>query len=323
MNIGGGVLVTPQGPQHRVLKYNAVLPNVGFIFDFMPRLSVYASYSRGLQVPSTDLLYNSFFYPAGTAQALPKPETTDNFDVGVRYRSRTIQAQVALWYTVFQNRLASAFDPDLDANVFRNLGAVDRYGLDVDFDYQPIPELSIHAFGSYLWSSIRDNVLAGECTVVTPTCTAIGAPIFAQTAGQRESGAPVYTFGGRLQGHFGPLELGAQAKRTGPRYVNDVNLPLQLCTGAFRNVTDCAAPNVLYTAYGARAPAFTTVDLDARLRLGFAGLNDDTYLQVNVTNLFDRLYVPNFGGALLNNSVPFVSVGAPRAISVTLNVAYR
>ena len=48
------------------------------------------------------------------------------------------------------------------------------------------------------------------------------------------------------------------------------------------------------------------------------------WFQVNVTNLFDRLYVPNFGsGVLLNNSVPFVSVGAPRAISFTLNVAYR
>jgi iron complex outermembrane recepter protein len=323
VNSGGGVLVAPQGPQARTLKYNAVLPNIGIIYDFMPRFSAYASFSRGLQVPSTDLLYNSFFYAPTTAQALPKPETTDNFDIGLRYRSSTIQAQVALWYTVFQNRLASAFDPDLDANVFRNLGAVDRYGIDVNFDYQPIPQLSIHLFGSYLWSSIRDNVLAGECTVVTPTCAAVGNPVFAQTAGQRESGAPVYTFGTRVQGTFGPLELGVQAKRTGPRYVNDVNLPIQLCTGAFRNVNDCAAPNTLFSVFGARAPAFNIVDLDARLRLGFLGLNDDTYLQVNVTNLFDRLYTPNFGGALLNNSVPFVSIGSPRAISFTLNVAYR
>jgi len=323
VNIGGGVLRAPQGPQNRVLKYHAFLPNIGLIYDLMPQLSAYASYSRGLQVPSTDFLYNSFFYPAGTAQALPAPETTDNFDVGLRYRSGTIQAQVALWYTVFQNRLSTAFDPDLDANVFRNLGAVDRYGIDVNFDWRPIPEVSIHAFGSYLWSNIRDNVLTGECTVVTPTCAAVGTPIFAQTAGQRESGAPVYTFGGRVQGQLGPLQLGLQAKRTGPRYINDVNQPLQLCTGAFRNVVDCAAPNVLYTAYGAKAPAFTTVDLDFRLPLGFVGLNDDSYVQLNVTNLFDKLYVPNFGGALLNNTVPFVSVGAPRAVSLTLNFAYR
>lgn len=330
VNVGGGVLVTPQGPQHRVLHYHEVLPNVGFIYDLMPRLSVYASYSRGLQVPSTDFLYNSFFYPVGTPQAQPKPETTDNFDIGLRYRTGTLQFQLAGWYTVFQNRLATAFDPDLDANVFRNLGAVDRYGIDADVDYRPLPELTLHLFGSYLWSSIRDNVLAGECSAtVTPACPAgsVGTPIFANTRHRRESGAPVYTFGGRLQGQFGPLEFGVQAKRTGPRYTNDENLPLQLCSVSFQNVRFCpnqanGSSNVI-NAYGAKAPAFTTVDLDARLRLGFLGLNDDTYLQVNVTNLFDQLYVPNFGGALLNTTVPSVAIGAPRAVSVTLNVAYR
>jgi len=330
VNIGGGVLRTPQGPQQRVLKYNAILPNIGAIYDVAPRWSVYASYSRGLQVPSTDLLYNSFFYPVGTAQAEPEPETTDNFDIGLRYRSSQIQFQVAAWYTVFQNRLASAFDPDLDANVFRNLGAVDRYGIDLNFDYEPIPEVQIHLFGSYLWSSIRDDVLAGECSAtVTANCPAgsVGTPIFANTSGQRESGAPVYTFGGRVQGRLGPLELGIQAKRTGPRYVNDENLPVTLCGVAFQNVRFC--PNTAggvsqsINAFGAKAPAFTIVDFDARLPLGFAGLNDESYLQFNVTNVFDVLYTPNFGGALLNNTAPFVQIGSPRAFSLTLNIAYR
>jgi len=322
VNIGNSTFVTPQGPQQREFTYNAVLPNVGVIYDVMPRMSVYGSYSRGLQVPSTDFLYNSFFFPLGTEQAEPEPETTDNFDLGVRYRSSTLQVQVAGWYTIFQNRLASAFDPDLDANVFRNLGAVHRYGIDAVVDYQPIPELSIHLFGSYLWSKIQDDVLAGECTVVAGACTALGTPIFAPTEGRRESGPPVYTFGGRVQGQIGPLELGVQVKRTGPRYTNDVNLPLTLCTAAFRNVTECTGTS--FVVFPAKAPGFTTVDLDARLPLGFLGLNDDTYLQVNVTNLFDKFYVANFGsGVLLNNSVPFVSVGAPRAVSLTLNVAFR
>ena len=322
VNIGNNTLVVPQGPQRRVFHYNAVLPNIGAIYDVAPRWSLYASYSRGLQVPSTDFLYNSFFFPTGTPQAEPDPETTDNFDLGVRYRSSTLQVQVAGWYTIFQNRLASAFDPDLDANVFRNLGAVHRYGIDAVIDYRPIPEVSIHLFGSYLWSKIQDDVLAGECSVIAGACTALGTPIFAPTEGRRESGPPVYTFGGRVEGHLGPLEIGIQAKRTGPRYTNDVNLPLTLCTVAFRNVTECTGTS--FVVFPARARGFTTVDFDARLPLGFAGLNDDSYLQLNVTNLFDKFYVSNFGsGVLLNNSVPFVSVGAPRAVSLTLNVAFR
>jgi hypothetical protein len=51
------------------------------------------------------------------------------------------------------------------------------------------------------------------------------ARAYYQTAGKRESGAPVYTFGGRIDGTVGPFSLGVQAKRTGPRYVNDQNLP--------------------------------------------------------------------------------------------------
>ena len=41
-----------------------------------------------------------------------------------------IMAQASFWYTIFQNRLASAFDPELQLTVFRNLGRVDKYGID-------------------------------------------------------------------------------------------------------------------------------------------------------------------------------------------------
>ncbi|MFW1582063.1 hypothetical protein ACEV7R_23835, partial [Vibrio parahaemolyticus] len=56
-------------------------------------------------------------------------------------------------------------------------------------------------------------------------CTTVGAVGYFQTAGKRESGAPVYTLGGRAEGTLGAFSLGLQAKRTGQRYVNDQNLP--------------------------------------------------------------------------------------------------
>ena len=337
VNIGGGVLVAPQGPQNRTFHYHKILPNVGMIFDVAPHTSIFANYSRGIQVPSTDNLYNSFFYPVDNARARPNPETTDNFDAGIRYRSRNIQAQASFWYTIFQNRLASAYDPELDQNVFRNLGRVDKYGIDASLTWQAIPQLQVYVFGSYLWSNIKDNVLAGECSAtVSASCPAgsVGTQILAQTAGRRESGAPVYTFGARLQAQLGPLELGIQAKRTGPRYVDDENLPLRLCTNAtggnaYVNVVDCPGASAnpttanLYQIYGARLPAYTVVDIGARLPLGFLGLNDDTYFQFNVTNVFDKFYVGNVTSQLLNTSAPFAQIGAPRAFIGTLNVAFR
>ena len=114
----GALNPTFSTPQRRVLNYSKLLPNIGAIYDFTRNVSAFASYSKGISVPSTDNLYNAFFFPVGTDGAKPEPETTDTFDGGLRYRSSKVQAQVAAWYTQFDNRLASAFDPDLE-----------RYGL--------------------------------------------------------------------------------------------------------------------------------------------------------------------------------------------------
>jgi len=301
-----------QGPQQRIRKYNKFTPNVGLTFDATDDVSVFANYSKGVQVPGTDNLYNAFYFPTDSDAANPVPETTDNFDAGVRYTTSQIQAQVGLWYTIFNDRLASSFDPETERNVYRNLGRVDKYGIDASVSVQPIPEFSVYAFGSYLKSKIKDDVLNGVCTAVSASCAAIGDPIFAPTAGKRESGSPTYTFGGRVQANVGPLELGAQVKRTGPRYVNDQNTPL------FQTVNGVANTIV----YGAKAPGYTIVDLDARLKLDWAGLGDKVYLQLNVSNLFDKLYVGGFDGQLANNSVPFVQIGAPRAVIGSVVVSF-
>jgi iron complex outermembrane receptor protein len=308
VNTGSGGIQPVQGPQQRVLKYDAILPNLGLVYDFAPRFSAFANYSRGIQVPGTDNLYNSFFFPAGFDQANPQAETTDNFDLGLRYRSGNLLAQGSFWYTIFHDRLASSYDPELDRTVYRNLGRVDKYGLDASVSWQPLPELQFYLYGSYLWSDIQDNVQIAGGTAIdcgSGSTAPVGCAI---TAGRRESGAPIYTFGGRVQGTLGPVEVGLQFKRTGARYVNDVNLPIVLAG---------------VQVYPDRAPAYNIVDLDIRVPLGWAGFNDSTYFQLNVSNVFDELYVGGFGGNLLNNTSPFVQIGAPRAIVGTLVVQFR
>jgi iron complex outermembrane receptor protein len=310
-------------PQKRTYTYNRVLPNVGATYKFADHFTAYINYSKGLQVPGTDNLYQSFFYALSNPAAHPTPETTDNFDGGVRYTSSKIQASVSPWFTRFTNRLASAYDVTTDQTIYRNLGRVDKYGIDGSFAYRPIPEVSLYAFGSYLKSEIKNNVVIGECTVVTATCTALGNPIYALTAGKRESGAPVYTFGGRIQGNLGPVELGVQAKRTGSRYLNDQNLPNLQCTASLVNQACPTATAVAYQVYPAKTPAYTQVDLQGRLSMGWAGLNDKTFLQVNVQNVFNTYYVGGFtGGSTVQYNVPFVQIGSPRAFIATLNAQF-
>lgn len=307
-----------QPPQFRQFTYNRLLPSAGLTYKLGGGLSVYASYSKGLQVPGTDNLYQQFYYPVGVGK--PKPETTDNFDAGVRYSTSKVQAFVGGWYTIFTNRLASSYDPVLDQTVYRNLGKVNKYGVDASISYRPIEQLTLYAFGSYLKSKIKDDVLGGVCSASNVTnhtlgCTTLGADYYLRTAGKREAGAPTYTLGARAQVDVDPIEVGMQVKRTGPRYVNDQNVPIY-------SSIDTSAPATTIL-YGAKTPAYTVVDLDARLNLGFLGLNKTTYFQVNVTNLFNQFYVGNLGNPNSSyTSVPFAYLGSPRTASVSLNVQF-
>jgi iron complex outermembrane receptor protein len=321
---------TVQGPQRRVFKYDAILPNIGFTYDFMPRMSVFGNYAKGLSVPGTDNLYNSFFFPANTEAAQPNPEKTDNVDLGVRYRSPKIQAQLSGFYNRYTDRTASAFDPELNVSVFRNLGRVDKYGLDGYVSYQPVKQLNLYMFGSVLKSEIKDDLLIGECTAAQvaggfPGCTSVGAGIFAPTAGRREAGAPKYTFGGTVRGTLGPLELGITGKRTGPRFIYDTNEPVRGFVGL---------PAVDTIIFPATAPAYWLVNLDARFSLASMGL-ERTFFQLNVYNLFDEFYVGGFGGGLNQSTTrnnagvatafggpPFVQIGAPRTISGTITIGF-
>ena len=323
-----------QGPQKRKLEYNKALPNVGAVYDFSSTLSGFASYAKGLSVPSTDNLYNAFFFAPDTAQAKPKPETTDTFDLGGRFRSSKVQAQLAGWFTKFNNRLASAYDPELDRTVYRNLGRVDKWGIDASLAYQPIRDLTLYGFGSLIRSEIKDNIQIGggsdfDCD--TAEANPVGLRNCAFTAGNSESGAPKYLYGGSAVYTIGAVDLGATAKRTGPRYVYDTNVAT--FSGDVDNFGTAAAPTVIY---GAKAPAYWLVNLDARLNLnkmGFGGFGAfrDTYVQFNVYNLFDQVYVGGFGGSL-NQGVSsssgvysgpgFVQIGAPRTFSASLNVGF-
>lgn len=319
-NTGGGVVCSGQNaatdaiiaaqnpgyqpPQKRKLDYNKILPSAGIVFNLTQPLSLYANYSKGLQVPGTDNLYNAFgFAPDAAGAKGAKPETTDNFDAGLRYTSGKVQAQLSGWYTIFHDRLASSYDEESTTTIYRNLGTVHKYGVDADVSYKPIPEVTLYAFGSYLKSKILANVVTGE--------DAKGNPIYALTAGKRESGAPTYSLGGRVEGHKGPVTIGIEAKRTGPRYINDQNLPVtQVINGVTTQV------------YGAKAPAYTLVNLDARVSMEWAHMGKDTWLQLNVTNLFDKLYVGGFSGTTPTTTLTNVQIGAPRAVSGTINFGF-
>jgi iron complex outermembrane receptor protein len=152
--------------------------------------------------------------------------------------------------------------------------------------FQPTNNTLLYVFGSINESEIQDDVQLGV--------DAAGNPTFAPTAGKNESGTPLWSVGARGQIALGPVELGAQVKHTGKRWVNDIN--------------------------DLSVDGYTLVDLDVRVRLGEYFNGKDAALQFNVTNLFDEFYVGGFGGDL--DGVGFAQMGPPRAATVSLILGY-
>ena len=103
-------------------KFNPILPNVGIVYDFGGGFSAFASYARGFSAPRTDNLYRA---PIVTVD----PETTNAFDLGVRYRRSNIQAQADGWKINYQNRIVTSFNQDLGISLDRNVGRGEKLGL--------------------------------------------------------------------------------------------------------------------------------------------------------------------------------------------------
>ncbi len=158
-------------------------------------------------------------------------------------------------------------------------------------------QLTLYAFGSWKSPKIKDNILLSEnfgisdCDAVTDQTTTAALRSCAFTAGNYESGSPKYMFGGSALGRLGVFELGATVKRTGPRYVFDTNLPTFL-----NGTTQGTAAAV--EIFPSKTPAYTLVNLDARVKLTMLKGLEKSYFQLNVYNLFDEFYVGGFGGGL-------------------------
>jgi iron complex outermembrane receptor protein len=273
-------------PYSAKYKFDAVLPNVGATYRLSEPLSVFASYAKGFSAPRTDNLYRAPFVDV-------QPEKTNSFDLGLRYTTRRIQAQVTGWKIDYKNRIITTFDPDLGISIDRNVGAVASHGVDASLALQPMRALTLYGTASYISAEFQEDVQIGS--------NAAGA-IFAPTAGKMVSETPAWQFGGRAQLEVGPALVGLQGKWVDDRYATDVN-------------------DVLVKGY-------TLFDLDARFSLETLGLKG-TYLQVNVINLFDKFYFGNISTQISAGTIggiaganPNFSVGAPRTILGTLNVGF-
>lgn len=263
---------------NRIKTYSAVLPNAGLTFSVTPRVGLFASYAKGFSAPRTDNLYAYDDVTISPTEEV-KPEKTDSFDLGLRYSSRLVQAQVAGWYIYYSNRIISTVQTLEGGGTLttdRNVGAVKSHGVDASLGVTPLRWLSLYGFGSYLVARLQDDAVNPSTGAVTLA-----------TAGKFVVETPKWQYGGRAELNADPFSVGLQVKHVGKRYATDINDLI--------------------------APGYTVTDLDVRFSLAKLGL-PQTYLQANVTNLFDERYFSTLSTATTSASTTRYTFGAPRAV---------
>lgn len=267
-------------------KFDKVLPNAGMTYKVNDNVSLFTSYAQGFSAPRTDNLYRKILVSV-------TPETTNSFDLGARYSSRKVQAQITGWYIGFKNRIVTSFDPELGISVDRNVGRVKAYGLDANVGFEPIDNVTLYAFGSYNNSKLQQDIEIGKVSGIT---------IFAPTEGKFVTETPRWTLGGRVSVEKGPVSVGLQGKYVSSRFATDVN--------------------------DVKSPAYTLFDANARISFEDLGM-EKTFFQLNVTNLFNKFYFGNISTQISHGTIggisganPNFSVGAPRTVMGTLQIGF-
>ncbi|MBL0948903.1 TonB-dependent receptor [Brevundimonas sp.] len=278
-------------PYSREVKYDDLLPNVGVTYRFDGGHMIYASYAETLSAPRTDSLY-AVRRLADNSVGNPtvQPETAQTFDIGYRYSSANVVGSVAGFFTNYDNRIVNTFDEDLNTFVDRNVGSVELMGFEGSLGWSPTEALSLYGSIAYLDGELQEDYRFNAAGDQLPT----KGKKLVETPDWTASFRANYTFSDMFSG-------GVQAKYTGERWITDVN-----------DLADSA---------------FTIVDVDARIDFTPWGY-EDTYLQFNVTNVFDEKYYSGLGTRAsatpgqLGYSRPFATTGAPRTWMATLRVGF-
>jgi iron complex outermembrane receptor protein len=194
-------------PYSETVKFDDILPNVGFSFRPWDQHMFYLSYAEGLSAPRTDNLYAAVRNPGETEITRPTPEseTTKSYDLGWRLNHPTNIASLAVYYIDYTNRIVSTFNSILGYNEDRNVGDVTVQGFDAQLGHRFGELVTLTASASY-----NDSELLGS---VNPALD-----------GKKLVETPEWTYAARMDLKVTEdLHIGLQAKKVGDRFSTDLN----------------------------------------------------------------------------------------------------
>ncbi|WP_225305809.1 TonB-dependent receptor [Pseudoalteromonas sp. TAB23] len=133
---------------------SAFSPKLGVIYQVDDNLSLYGQYVRGFKIPPHDQAYQSHgvepFY-----QILPNadldPESSNSFELGLRYASSDISVNLSAFYAAFDDFIETAVvgvEPTYIPNVNKTL-----------YQYQNISETQISGVEAGIAMYVAENIL--------------------------------------------------------------------------------------------------------------------------------------------------------------------
>lgn len=213
-----------------------------------------------------------------------KPETSDTYELGLRYNSSWFNGVLAGYYVDFSNRLL-AFSPGagIQGNpaVLQNVGSVRSLGVEVAGEVRFGGGFSAYVSYAYNDATYRDNVL-----------DALGA-IVATTKGTQVVDAPKHVARGELAYDNGPI-----FGRIGANYMSE-----------------------RFFTYENDQKVDSRIVVDATI--GYR-VTDNIEVQLNATNLFDEDYVGTIGSNGFGNrgDSQTLLIGAPQQFFGTIKVNF-
>ncbi|MCC5806085.1 MAG: TonB-dependent receptor [Opitutales bacterium] len=273
------------------------LPQVGATYQLSDQYEIFGSYAENLAAPQYNVVASDTF-----TEDL-RPETSKNYDLGLRYFGQDFSATFAVFYNEYNDRIlsvpltqeeliAAGLSGVTGATRFRNVGGVDAYGAEIAFDWRtPVENLRLIGSFAYQVGKFQEDLNVGYQTWHDDPSDP--RSVFYEPFQFDEDGNP--TLSRELQ----------EGKRQGNTPEFTASLDARYNIGGFGvdfglKYYDSVYVNTLNTE---KVPSYTVANAAVTYRFG-----EDTALSgfratLSVDNLFDKyfFYAGNYTGSFNGN----------------------
>ena len=189
-------------------SFDRFSPKAALTWRIMEPVSVYFSYAQGVRFPNFDEIYP---LGLGSPETNLKPEHSNSYELGAKFRNAQIQAGLALYHMDVDDEILCIIPPGPGSFGFffcgnQNIDRVRHRGLEASVDYRPEAWVQLYANFTYENAEIKryanDTSVEGKRIPITPEYRgSVGVNFF----------PPVPW--------LDVAEIGVNANIVGPRYV--------------------------------------------------------------------------------------------------------